>query len=152
MAIKYSADMKNLPNIHLEYGTEHIDWIELCELIRISPLGTREPDRLRTASQNSFVVCSAYLSDKIVGFGRALSDGQYQSAIYDVVVSPKHQNRGIGTLIMESLIQRLPEEATTLIYVAPGKHAFYEKHNFKHLKTGMGLFPNPEKSRAHGYI
>lgn len=138
--------------IQINYGVESIDWVELCELIRVSPLGTRDPEKLRIASENSFVVCSAYASHKIVGFGRALSDGQYQSAIYDVVVSPELQKRGVGKLIMESLIKRLPQNATTLIYVAPGKQAFYEKQNFRHLKTGMGLFPDPEKSKANGYI
>jgi ribosomal protein S18 acetylase RimI-like enzyme len=138
--------------IEVEFGCENIDWGELCELIRVSSLGTRDPERLRIASENSFIVCSVYVSQKIVGFGRALSDGQYQSAIYDVVVSPVHQKMGIGKLIMEVLMNRLPKDATTLIYVAPGKQAFYEKQNFKHLKTGMGLFPNPDKSKANGYI
>jgi ribosomal protein S18 acetylase RimI-like enzyme len=138
--------------IEVKFGCENIDWGELCELICAAPLGIREPERLRIASENSSVVCSVYVSQKIVGFGRALSDGQYQSAIYDVVVSPVHQKMGIGKLIMESLMNRLPKDATTLIYVAPGKQAFYEKQNFKHLKTGMGLFPNPDKSKANGYI
>jgi aralkylamine N-acetyltransferase len=138
--------------ILIQFGSENIDWNELSELIRLSPLGKRDPEKLRIASENSFIVCSAYVSQKIVGFGRALSDGQYQSAIYDVVVSHEHQKMGVGKLIMESLIKRLPKDATTLIYVAPGKQEFYEKQNFKHLKTGMGLFPDPEKSKANGYI
>ncbi|TKB08372.1 GNAT family N-acetyltransferase [Desulforhopalus sp. IMCC35007] len=138
--------------IHVEIGCENINWGELCELIRSSSLGIREPERLEIASKNSFVVCAVYVSQKIIGFGRALSDGQYQSAIYDVVVSPVYQKRGIGKLIMEALMSRLPKDGVTLIYVAPGKQIFYEKQNFKHLKTGMGLFPNPNKSKANGYI
>lgn len=90
------------------------------------------------------------MGDEIVGFGRALSDGQYQSAIYDIVVSPKYQKHGIGQLIVESLLEKLPKESTVFIYVAPGKQMFYEKLGFGHLKTGMGLFPNPEKSREDG--
>jgi hypothetical protein len=39
-----------------------------------------------------------------------------------------------------------------LIYVVPGKQVFYEKLGFGHLKTGMGLFPNPEISRNNGYL
>ncbi|PHR30678.1 MAG: GNAT family N-acetyltransferase [Desulfotalea sp.] len=138
-------------NIQIEYGIENISWIDVCELIRVSPLGTRDPEKLRIASENSFVVCSAYDSHKIIGFGRALSDGHYQSAIYDVVVSPEHQNLGVGKLLMESLLMRLPSDGTTLIYVAPGKQAFYKKQNFKHLKTGMGLFPDTKKSQENGY-
>ena len=47
------------------------------------------------------LVSSAYALDKIVGFGRAISDGEYQSAIYDVVL-PEYQNQGVGKLIMDS--------------------------------------------------
>ena len=137
--------------VQIKYGSETINWIDLCELIRVSPLGTRDPSRLKNATENSFAVCSAYASDKLVGFGRALSDGEYQSAIYDVVVLPGFQGKGIGKLIMDSLLERLPREATTLIYVASGKQSFYEKQGFRHLKTGMGLFRNPEKAKKNGY-
>jgi aralkylamine N-acetyltransferase len=138
--------------IKIAYGTKNIDWPSLCELIRISPLGERDPEKLQIAAENSFVVCSAFIGDKIVGFGRALSDGQYQSAIYDVVVLPDYQKHGIGKLLVESLLERLPKESTVLIYVAPGKQEFYEKLGFGHLKTGMGLFPDPERSRNNGYL
>lgn len=138
--------------IYIKYGIENIDWDELCDLIRISPLGTRDPLRLKVATENSFVVCSAYALEKIVGFGRAISDGEYQSAIYDVVVLPEYQNKGVGKLIMESLLECLPNQAVTLVYVAPGKQVFYERQGFSHLKTGMGLFPDPEESKMNGYI
>jgi len=55
-------------------------------------------------------------------------------------------------MIVRSLIEKLPKESTILIYVAPGRQIFYEKLGFGHLKTGMGLFPNPDKSRANGYL
>lgn len=138
--------------IQIKFGTDNINWGELCDLIRLSPLGTRDPSRLKRAVENSFVVCSAYASGKFVGFGRAISDGEYQSAVYDVVVSPEYQGKGVGKLIMDSLLKRLPKQATTLIYVAPGKQSFYEKQGFRNLKTGMGLFPYPEKSKENGYI
>lgn len=135
--------------IYIKYGIENIDWDELCDLIRISPLGTRDPLRLKVATENSFVVCSAYALEKIVGFGRAISDGEYQSAIYDVVVLPEYQNKGVGKLIMESLLECLPNQAVTLVYVAPGKQVFYERRSFSHLKTGMGLFPDPAQSKVN---
>lgn len=107
---------------------------------------------MKGAVENSFVVCSAYASGKLIGFGRAISDREYQSAIYDVVVLPEYQSKGVGKLIMVSLLKHLPKQATTFIYVAPGKQPFYEKQGFRNLKTGMGLFPDPEKSKENGYI
>ncbi len=139
-------------NLSIKYGTEDIDWAALCEIIRLAPLGTREPDKLEIASKNSFVVCSVFVDGKMIGFGRAISDGQYQSAIYDVVVLPEFQNQGVGKTIMNALLEKLPKTSIGLIFAAPGKENFYRKFGFNNLKTGMGLFPNPEWFRANGYI
>jgi aralkylamine N-acetyltransferase len=139
-------------NFSIRYGVEDIDWVALCEIFRLAPLGTREPEKLRIAATNSHTVCAAFIDETIIGFGRAISDGQYQSAIYDVVVLPRFQNQGVGKAVMKALLRNLPPHATVLIYVAPGKENFYRKFGFGKLKTGMGLFPNPEMSRAKGYL
>jgi predicted N-acetyltransferase YhbS len=143
---------KETMNISIKYGTENIDWLALCEIFKLAPLGTREPEKLKIAAENSHTVCSAYVEQKIIGFGRAISDSQYQSAIHDVVVLPEFQNLGVGKLIMQALLEKLPKSAPVLVFVAPGKQDFYHKLGFGNLKTGMGLFPNPEMSRAKGYL
>ena len=139
-------------NISIKYGTDNIDYVELCEIFRLAPLGSREPKKLKIAAENSHTVCSAYADQKIIGFGRAISDSQYHSAIYDMVVLPEFQNQGIGERIMAALLDKLPLSSTVLIYVAPDKQNFYRNFGFGNLKTGMGLFPNPEMSRAKGYL
>jgi aralkylamine N-acetyltransferase len=138
--------------IIIKYGTKHLDWEAVCEVIRAAPLGSRDPKKLQSASESSFAVCSAFISGRLVGFGRTISDGQYQSAIYDVVVTPEMQNRGVGKSIMKALLSCLPKETTVLIFSAPGKGDFYRSFGFCNLKTGMGLFPNPELSRSKGYL
>jgi GNAT superfamily N-acetyltransferase len=145
--------MKTSPtNVRLDFGIDHIDWEAVCEIIRLAPLGTRDPDRLRAAAANSYAVCTAYADGHPVGFGRAVSDGQYQSAIYDVVVRPEFQGRGIGQAIMKALLDKLPQSGPVLIYAAPGKEAFYRQLGFGALKTGMALFPDPERYRSMGYL
>ena len=134
-------------NIVIKYGTENIDWVALCEIFRLAPLGIREPEKLKIAAENSNTVCSTFTGQKIIGFGRAISDGQYQSAIYDVVVLPEFQGKGVGKIIMDALLEKLQKTGPVLIYVAPGKEDFYRKFGFGELKTGMGVFPNPEISR-----
>jgi aralkylamine N-acetyltransferase len=138
--------------ISIEYGTENIDWVALCEIFRLAPLGAREPEKLRKAAENSHTVCSAYDNVKIIGFGRAISDNHYQSAIYDVVVLPEYQNRGVGKSIMKSLLEKLPQSGPVLIFVTPGKQDFYRNFGFGNLWTGMGLLPNPGMSREKGYL
>ena len=139
-------------NISVKCGTEHLNWIDVCEIFKLAPLGTRDPEKLQLAAENSHTVVSAFVDENLVGFGRAISDGQYQSAIYDMVVLPEFQRQGIGSVIMKALLERLPKKTTILIFVAPGKQSFYRKFGFGNLKTGMGLFPDPEMSRAKGYL
>lgn len=83
------------------FELKNVDWIEAAEIFRRAPLGTREPEKLRRACENSYLVCFAYAGDRLVGMGRALSDGEYQAAIYDLVVLPEYQGLGIGRQIME---------------------------------------------------
>lgn len=139
-------------NVRIKFGVDHIDWEAVCELIRLAPLGTRDPEKIRAAAANSFAVCTAYVDDRLVGFGRAISDGVAQSAIYDVVVLPESQGRGIGQAIMQALLDKLPSSGAILIYAAPGKEGFYRKFGFGGLKTGMALFPDPERYRSGGYL
>jgi ribosomal protein S18 acetylase RimI-like enzyme len=138
-------------NIEIRFGTAGLDWRAVCEIFKRAPLGSREPDKLRRASENSHIVCSAWDGETIVGIGRAISDRQYQS-IYDVVVLPEYQNKGVGRSIMNALLQSLPKGTNVLIFVVPRKEGFYRKLGFGDLKTGMGLFANPEKARVGGYL
>lgn len=150
--MKATFDVKTTMTINIKYGIENIDWVALCEVFRLAPLGTRDPEKLKKAANQSHTVCSAYAGKQLIGFGRALSDGQYQSAIYDVVVLPDYQNQGVGHAIMKALLEKLPKSAPILIFASPGKQDFYKKFGFGNLRTGMGSFPNPELSRAKGYL
>lgn len=138
-------------NVGIKLGIKHLDWPEVCRVFERAPLGEREPERLRRASEQSSVVCSAYAGKTLIGFGRAISDGEYYSAIYDVVVLPEYQGRGVGRTIMAAILERLPK-GSILIVSVPGKEGFYKKLGFEVLKTGMGNFSDPEKAREYGYI
>lgn len=138
-------------NITLRFGAEDVDWQEVCRIFELAPLGRRDPAKLARAAEHSHLVCSTYDGSIIVGFARAISDGEYYSAIYDVVVLPEYQKKGAGRAMMEALLERLPI-GSVLIYVVPGNEGFYQKLGFGKLKTGMGYFPDPEKARAGGYL
>ncbi len=83
--------------------------------------------------QNSSYCISAYNNEKLVGFGRMLSDGIAHAVIFDVIVLPEFQGNGIGGMITEMLI----EECKRLkirdiqLFCADGKIGFYEKFGFK---------------------
>jgi ribosomal protein S18 acetylase RimI-like enzyme len=69
--------------------------IKLTKLYEIS-LGPRDLFEIKSAYQNSTVKCFVFCENDIIGTGRALSDGIYYTVIFDVVVHPDFQRKGIG--------------------------------------------------------
>lgn len=93
----------------------------------------------------------AFDNDKLIGFGRAISDGIRQAAIYDIAVLPEYQGKNIGRTIVSNILKCIPK-CNFILYASPGKKGFYEKLNFKRMKTGMALFYDAEKMHARGFI
>jgi ribosomal protein S18 acetylase RimI-like enzyme len=64
-----------------------------------------------------------------VAASRALTDWEYHATIYDVVVHPDYQHRGIGTRMMHELVQRL--KVWRIMLVANGEvQSFYRRLGF----------------------
>jgi ribosomal protein S18 acetylase RimI-like enzyme len=108
------------------------------------------PERHRKAFEASY--CTVFLFDKknMVGFGRAISDGAYQAALYDCAVVESHQGRGLGRTIVQEILSKLAD-CNVILYASPGKEAFYEKLGFRKMKTGMARFVNRESMAERGF-
>jgi GNAT superfamily N-acetyltransferase len=91
------------------------------------------PDDLERTNRNSWLVVSAYDEDKLVGFGRVVTDFVLHAMIYDMIVLPDYQGRGIGTMIMERLLNRCREQGIrdVQLFCAKGKRGFYERNGFE---------------------
>jgi predicted N-acetyltransferase YhbS len=87
----------------------------------------------------------------LIGAGRAITDGLRYSVIFDVVLLPEYQGRGIGKQIMEFLADK-SKGLTVLLYAMPGKEGFYSKLGYRKMKTAMAKFPNPEVQQKNGFI
>jgi predicted N-acetyltransferase YhbS len=128
-----------------------IDWESVRDAIARVGMGRREIAVVRTAFQRSFAVIFIYHCGQIIGFGRAISDGVYQAALYDVVVLPEYQNKHIGELIVRLLLKKTPG-CNTILFATPGKEGFYAKFGFRKLKTGMARFLFPDHMEERGHI
>lgn len=128
-----------------------IDWNEAAEVIRQAPLGTREPAKMRQAFFNSFVSVFAFDGNRLVGMARALCDGEYQAAIYDVVVLPDYQKKEVGKRMVQQICDRLPVQ-NIILFAAPGKENFYKKLGFRIMLTGMAKFEPRLADPQRGYL
>lgn len=89
-----------------------------------------------SAFSNSYAKAFAYEDTKIIGFVRAISDGEYQSAIYDLYVVPSKRGMGIGRLLIDKLLIYLPK-GKVVLYTESKVVEFYRKVGFNRLGVAM---------------
>ncbi|HTX17764.1 MAG TPA: GNAT family N-acetyltransferase [Bacteroidota bacterium] len=90
------------------------------------------PERLQKAISASWCTISAYADERLVGFGRVVSDGAFHAIIYDLIADPEFQRRGIGSHMLGMLVSRCRESGIKDIqlFCARGKRSFYERNGF----------------------
>jgi ribosomal protein S18 acetylase RimI-like enzyme len=146
--------LKGLGNIMIEYITDkdqEINWEEAVDVMEKAPLGKRDPEKLERAFASSYAVVYVFENDKLIGFGRAISDGEYHSAIYDIVLLPEYQGKGIGSILMDTLLKQLKTK-NIILFSVPGKENFYRKIGFRKMLTGMAMFSESLGSPEEGYL
>ena len=137
--------------LNIQQNCSDINWTLVPEILKMVGMGYHEASVHQKAFENSASVVFIFHEQMMIGFGRAISDGAYQAAIYDVAVLPEYQRKGIGKLIINAIVESLPG-CNFILYANPGKEEFYNKLNFRKMKTGMALFRNPQAMEAKGMI
>ena len=113
-----------------QFDCHGIDWQELERLFEAGNLGGRKGNKVRRAFENSQVVCFVTDKQRLIGAGRALTDGEYHGVIYDIVVHPEHQRQGIGLQLVKQIIERLPVWRIMLV-ADTDVQPFYAKIGFR---------------------
>lgn len=85
--------------------------------------------------EGSFCFAGAFAGDRLVGMGRAVSDGASDAYIQDVTVLPDFRRLGIGRRLITALIGCLKEKKINWIglIAEPGSQELYERLGFKPL-------------------
>lgn len=89
-------------------------------------------EELKLALSNSQFVVSAYSGEQLVGVGRIVTDGVLHAMIYEMIVLPAWQSKGIGTQILKMLLEWCEQRniRDIQLFCARGKRGFYEKNGF----------------------
>lgn len=139
-----------LMKIEVKYQCKDMDWEKVPEILKSVGMAHYRPEKHRAAFEASYCTVFLYDEDELVGFGRAISDGAYQAAVYDCAVVEKYQGHGLGKLIMQEILSSLPD-CNVILYASPGKEGFYEKQGLKRMKTGMARFMNRDRMAERGF-
>lgn len=69
-----------------------------------------QPDRIKPAFDHSLCVLELCDDDdRLLGFVRAVGDGETILYIQDLIVDPSVQNQGWGTLLLKTMCDRYPQ-------------------------------------------
>ena len=87
---------------------------------------------LRKLLANSTSVVSLWRGKRMVGFGRATSDGIYRAVLWDVVVAGDLQGIGLGREVVEALLLSKPINSVERIYLMTTNSTnFYRQLGFE---------------------
>ena len=95
----FFSNNKNINLYALEQLCDRVGWVR------------RPIKKVKTAIENSFLTASLYYNDKqkkeLIAFARATSDNTFNATIWDVVVHPEFQKKGLGKLLINEVIKQL---------------------------------------------
>jgi GNAT superfamily N-acetyltransferase len=113
---------------------------EICASVGWSK---REPELIGKALENSLAVVSIWDGELLIAFARATGDKVFNATVWDVVVRPSYQRRGLGLLVMNELLKELDTYPIPLVtlYADPGTDGFYKRFGFSCDPSGVrGMF------------
>ena len=81
---------------------------------------------------NTWYMLAAYDGERLVGFGRVVSDLVLHAMIFDMIVLPAYQGQSIGGEILGRLVDKCLQAGIRDIqlFCARGKRSFYENRGF----------------------
>jgi N-acetylglutamate synthase-like GNAT family acetyltransferase len=119
----------------IEYSNAPADpaaYFSLFETTGWNEMYRRTAEELERTLQNSWHLVTAMHDNELVGSGRLVSDGVQYAVVFDMIVAPQWQGRGIGSEILKRLLARCDEAGIrdVLLFAASGTEDFYLRHGF----------------------
>jgi ribosomal protein S18 acetylase RimI-like enzyme len=132
MDITYNDTRKDLPPEQLHDLFVSVGWSDGGETPEMINKGDHIP------WVNSTLVVSAWAGERLVGAVRVLSDTMFRSIIYDLLVLPEYQNKGVGSELMRRCIEHFPN-SEWLVQTTKDISGYYKKLGFNVINDDVFL-------------
>lgn len=99
----------------------------------------RMENEYKNPLMTSYYHIAAYEDNKLIGYIDCVSNGVTDAYIQDLMVCPDHQGKGVGTELMNKMIEQLKEKHIYMISVVyeEGLKPFYERFGFYNMLCGQ---------------
>ena len=121
------------------------DYLELRVRAGLSP---KRDDQAAASLPGSWAACHVLHDgdDHAVAMGRLIGDGGWYFHVVDMAVLPEHQRHGLGSAVLDDLLEEVRRRAPRGAYVSlladPPGRPLYARHGFAETAPdaiGMGL-------------
>jgi N-acetylglutamate synthase-like GNAT family acetyltransferase len=118
--------------LYSDTAAEPAAYFALFETTGWNEIYRRTEEELARTLRNSWHLVTATHDGELVGAGRLVSDGIQYAVVFDMIVAPEWQGRGIGSEILRRLLARCDEAGIrdVLLFAARGTESFYRSHGF----------------------
>lgn len=133
-----SGKMNYKIKIGKQVNTKDID-----EIHQLLNWGNYRPEQWSVIKKRSSFMVQVIENKKTIGFARCVDDSE-MCMIYDVIVHPHYQKKGIGTLLMNEVLKYIQTNhfATVSLFYDTNNNTltrFYEKFGFIQIPNAMRL-------------
>ncbi len=129
----------------------NIDFSQVWEILHFYGLSDLDIDTQEKVFTNSYAVAFLMDGKKIIGVGRAVSDGITLAALCNIAVRDEYRGNRLGKVILDNLLKQV-EGCNVMLYTHPKHIGLYEHWGFSKLKTAYVIFNEEEHYRDEGFI
>jgi len=125
---------RELLDLRLSTDTQELDLLQLQKLMNLAApwANHRTVEQLERMVAASNPVLQVWDEDFLVGFSRATSDGVFRAVLWDVIVHPRYQGKGIGRYMVTELFAHPQLKEVEKVYlVTTHQQGFYERLGFQ---------------------
>lgn len=126
-------------NIIIQQHCDEINWQDVADLLAFYGLSSLDAKTQELVFRNSYAVVFLLEKNRVVGVGRALSDGVCQAAIYNIALAQHLHGQQYGRLIVDKLVDQV-KQCNIILYTHPQTVEFYKNLGFEVMKTGMARY------------
>ena len=141
-------DRERLFEQSYNFHVNELNYEDYCSLRKSVEWLNFDEEQMKRGLANSLLTISVTEAEKTVGMGRLIGDGGMYYTIVDVVVRPEYQRKGIGSRILDLILEHVDHQtpqggrSSVQLIAEKGKEEFYLQKGFKmipHEFCGSGM-------------